>query len=224
MTKDEALARLETMGSDKMRSQNRRSGAGDNQFGVKLGDIRKLAKEIKPNHDLALELWESANLDARLLAILLLKPKQIPAEQMDSMVRSNDLTPVSDWLNSYVVKQHPEKERLRRQWMETDNPMAARAGWSLTAERVAKNPAGLDLAALLDRIEAEMAGAHELPRWTMNNSLAAIGINHPEHRARALAIGEKLGVYRDYPTSPGCTSPFAPTWIGEMVRRQSADA
>ena len=55
----------------------------------------------------------------------------------------------------------------------------------------------------------------------MNTALASIGINHPAHRARALAIGEALGIYRDYPTSPGCTSPFAPIWINEMVRRQS---
>jgi len=99
--------------------------------------------------------------------------------------------------------------------------MAARAGWSLTAERVAKKPEGLDLPALLDRIEAELATAAPEPQWTMNNTLANIGINHPEHRARALAIGERLGVYRDYPTPRGCTSPFAPAWIGEMVRRQA---
>ena len=129
---------------------------------------------------------------------------------------------MSDWLNSYVVKLHPDKEALRREWMKTDHPMAARAGWSLTAERIAKSPDGLDLPALLDRIEKEMADAAPEPRWTMNNTLAAIGIHHQAHRARALAIGEALGVYRDYPTSPGCTSPFAPIWINEMVRRQSA--
>lgn len=55
----------------------------------------------------------------------------------------------------------------------------------------------------------------------MNVALAYIGISHPVHRARALAIGEALGVYRDHPTSPGCTSPFAPSWINEMVRRQT---
>ena len=59
-------------------------------------------------------------------------------------------------------------------------------------------------------------------QWTMNNSLAEIGINFPEHRERAIAIGEKLGVFRDYPTSPGCTSPFAPLWINEMVSRQGS--
>ena len=41
-----------------------------------------------------------------------------------------------------------------------------------------------------------------------------------KHRKRALAIGEKLGVFSDYPTSKGCTSPFAPIWISEMVSRQ----
>ena len=78
--------------------------------------------------------------------------------------------------------------------------------------------------ALRDRPSAVCDCAAPEPQWTMNSTLAAIGINHPAHRARALAIGEKLGVYRDYPTSAGCTSPFAPEWIGEMVRRQEATA
>ena len=224
MTRDEALARLETLGSETLRAQNARRGVTGEQFGVKMGDIRKLADEIKADHALALELWETENLEARLLAVLLMKPKQLSAEELDRLVRSNRQMPVSDWLNSYVVKAHPEKEALRQRWMEESDPMAARAGWSLTAERVAKKPEGLDLDALLDRIEAEMASAAPEPQWTMNSTLAAIGINHPAHRARALAIGEKLGVYRDYPTSAGCTSPFAPEWIGEMVRRQEATA
>ena len=224
MTRDEALARLETLGSETLRAQNARRGVTGEQFGVKMGDIRKLADEIKSDHALALELWETENLEARLLAVLLMKPKQLSAEELDRLVRSNRQMPVSDWLNSYGVKAHPEKEALRQRWMEESDPMAARAGWSLTAERVAKKPEGLDLDALLDRIEAEMASAAPEPQWTMNSTLAAIGINHPAHRARALAIGEKLGVYRDYPTSAGCTSPFAPEWIGEMVRRQETTA
>lgn len=228
MQLNEALATLEAQGNEKVRTLNIRNGAGGAQFGVKLGDIRTLAKAIKTDHPLALELWETGNLDARLLAILLMKPKALSVAEMDGMVRANAVAQVSDWLNSYIVKAHPEKEALRRQWMEIDhtapaNHMAARAGWSLTAERIAKNADGLDLPALLNRLEADLAAAPPLPQWTMNVALANIGIHHPEHRIRALAIGEALGVYRDYPTSPGCTSPFAPDWIGEMVRRQKAD-
>lgn len=222
MTRDEALARLKAMGDDKVRAIHVRHGSGDDLYGVKLGDIRSLAKAIKTDHDLALDLWATGNFEARLLGILLMKPKALSAGQLDALVRSNAASQVSDWLNSYIVKAHPEKETLRQRWMAKGeaSPMAARAGWSLTAERIAKNAADLDLAALLDRIEAELAGADPLPQWTMNVALANIGIHYPEHRARALAIGEKLGIYRDWPTSPGCTSPFAPDWIGEMVRRQ----
>ncbi|HEX5624429.1 MAG TPA: hypothetical protein VFX48_00315, partial [Saprospiraceae bacterium] len=79
---------------------------------------------------------------------------------------------------------------------------------------------GLDLPALLDRIEMEMPGAPPETQWTMNAALAQIGIHHPELRKRALEIGERLGIFRDFPVSKGCTSPFAPIWITEMVRRQ----
>jgi 3-methyladenine DNA glycosylase AlkD len=104
--------------------------------------------------------------------------------------------------------------------MVSEDRWAARAAWDLTAERVGKSPDGLDIPALLARIESEMADADPEVQWTMNNTLAGIGIHFPKHRKRAIAIGEKLGVYRDYPVSKGCTSPFAPIWINFMVSRK----
>jgi len=220
MTVTEALARLEALGEEKVRERNRRLGAGEAQYGVRLGDVRKLAKTIGADHELALALWETGNLDARLLAVLLLAPKRLSGAELDALVRSARFGQLADWLNAYVVKQHPDREALRGAWMADGDPWAARAGWDLTAQRVARSPEGLDLGALLDRIEAELAAADPAAQWTMNNTLAGIGIRHAEHRERAVAIGEALGVYRDYPVSKGCTSPFAPIWIGEMVRRQ----
>jgi 3-methyladenine DNA glycosylase AlkD len=85
---------------------------------------------------------------------------------------------------------------------------------------VAKKPEGLDLPGLLDIIEAGMKNAPDRLQWAMNHCLAQIGIEHAELRARAIGIGERLQVLKDYPTPPGCTSPFAPIWISEMVRRQ----
>jgi 3-methyladenine DNA glycosylase AlkD len=220
VTPDDVLAQLEALGNEKVRAHNRKNGAGDEQFGVRLGDIRKLAAKIKTNHQLAVALWDSGNIDARLLAILLMEPKSLSRDRMDRMVRSGSFAQVADWLNAYVVKNHPDKESLRQSWMQDDDPWAARAGWSLTSERVARNPAGLDLPALLERIESGMGNAAPAVQWTMNACLAGIGIHFPEHRERAIAIGERLGVYRDYPVSKGCTSPFAPIWINEMVRRK----
>jgi 3-methyladenine DNA glycosylase AlkD len=220
MTLNETLKQLKALGNEKVRKHNTKYGAGDNQFGVKHGDIRVLAKKIGPNHELAMALWETGNADAQLLAALLIKPKDLSAKEVDRLVRSISFAHVADWLINYVVKQHADKETLRQEWMTTNQRWTARAGWSLTASRVVKSPEGLDVKALLDRIESEMAGADPEVQWTMNSTLAEIGIHFPKLRKRAIAIGEKLGIYRDYPVSKGCTSPFAPIWINFMVDRQ----
>lgn len=221
MKLNEVLMQLEALGSEKMRAQNTRNGAGDNQFGVRRGDVRKLAKEIKINHQLAMDLWKTGNIDAQFLAILLVNPKDLTPKELDQMARSLTFAEVADWFVNYVVKKHADRESLRLDWMATKDPMAARAGWSLTADRIAKSPEGIDLPELLARIESEMANSEPEIQWTMNCALAEIGIHFSRHRKQALAIGEKLGVYRDYPVSKGCTSPFAPLWIKEMVSRQS---
>jgi 3-methyladenine DNA glycosylase AlkD len=220
VTVSDTLTRLASLADEKVRAHNIRRGVGENQFGVKLGDLRKIATKIKVNHELALELWQTGNFDARLLAILLMKPAQLTIAEMHQLVRSATNGQLADWLNAYVVKEHPDRDALRESWMTTDDPWAARAGWSLTSSRINKGADGLDLPALLDRIEREMPDAAPEVQWTMNSCLAGIGIHFAEHRARAIAIGEKLGVFRDFPTSKGCTSPFAPIWINEMVRRQ----
>ena len=220
MNFDEVMAKLRSLGNEKVRELNRRNGAGTNQFGVKLGDLRAMAKAIKPNHELAMELWQTGNLDAMLLATLLAKPKLISTDELQGMVGSLTSSQIADWLVTNVVKLHPDKELLRQRWMASDGIMSSRVGWSLTTERVLKSPDGLDLAALLDRIENEMGQAPEHVQWTMNFCLGEIGIHFPEYRDRAIAIGEKLGVFRDYPTPKGCTSPFVPIWVAEMVKRQ----
>ena len=221
MTLNETLKQLKALGNEKVRALNAKAGAGKNQFGVSLGEIRTLAKKIKTDHALALSLWDNGNADAQFLATLLIQPKKLSAKEMDRMVRSISFVRVADWLISYVVRQHPDKETLRQKWMTDDDRWAARAAWDLTSERVGKNPEGLDLPALLDRLESEMGDAVPEVQWTMNNTLATIGIHNPKLRKRAIAIGEKLGVYRDYPVSKGCTSPFAPIWIDYMVSRQA---
>jgi len=222
MKLQEAMSHLQALRDDKVYQWNAKNGAGDNQFGVKLGDIRTVARKIKLDPVLAKELWDTENLDARFLSILISSPKKFSAKELDEMIRSVHYAHLADWLISYVIKQHPEKESMRVRWMGDKNPGAARAGWSLTAERISKGSDGVDVEVLLDRIEKEMQDAHELPQWTMNACLAEIGIHHPSLRARALKIGETLGVYRDYPTSKGCVSPFAPIWIDYMVNRAKA--
>ena len=189
---------------------------------VNLGKLREIAKRLKTQQELARELWATGDSAARLLALLICRPKGFERDELDSMLREARTPKVHDWLVSYVVMRSPHAEALRVAWLADPDPVVASAGWALTTERVAKQPDGLDLAGLLDVIEAEMKGAPDRLQWAMNRCLAQIGISHAGHRARAIDIGERLEVLKDYPTPPNCTSPFAPIWITEIVRRQTA--
>lgn len=65
----------------------------------KLGDIRKLAKEIKMDHDLALELWSKKEYLPRQLAILIMDKKQLNQKVIDQL--DGD------------ISEHPEHEKLQ---------------------------------------------------------------------------------------------------------------
>ena len=214
----EVMAELAALEDPKTRAVNERHG---DDHGVNLGKLRAIAKRLKTRQDLAEELWATGDSAARLLALLICRPKAFGRDELDAMLRGARTPKVHDWLVNYVVRKSPHAEELRVAWFADPDPVVASAGWALTTERVAKRPDGLDLAGLLDTVEAEMKDAPPRLQWAMNHCLAQIGIEHPEHRARAIAIGERLEVLKDYPTSPGCTSPFAPVWIDEMVRRRA---
>ena len=101
----------------------------DNQFGVKLGDIRAMAKKIKIDHELAIKLWETGNVEAQLLATLIIKPKSLSADELDKLTRSTICVQVADWLNAHVVAQHPEKEVPREKWMMAKDRCLTPSGW-----------------------------------------------------------------------------------------------
>lgn len=218
-TTADVIAELAALEDPKIREVNARHG---DDHGVNLGKLRALAKRLRTQQDLAVELWNTADTAARLLAILICRPKTFGRDDVDTMLRQSRVPKVQDWLISYVVKKSPFAQELRLAWFADADPWVASAGWTLTADRVVKDSEDLDLPGLLDLIEAQMEHAPDRLQWAMNTCLAQIGIEHAEYRARAIDIGERLEVLKDYPTPPNCTSPFAPIWITEMVSRQNA--
>lgn len=215
-TLEAVTAELRALENPKMREANDIRG---DDHGVNLSHLRALAKRLKTQHELALGLWATGDTAARLLATLVCRPKAFSAPELDAMIRDIRAPKLLDWFIVNVVKPGKHAEDLRLKWKD-DSGLVGRAGWSLTTDRVVKTAEGLNLHALLDQIETGMKAAPELKQWAMNHCLAEIGIHHPQHRARAIDIGERLKVLIDYPASPGCTPPYAPVWITEMVRRR----
>jgi 3-methyladenine DNA glycosylase AlkD len=211
------MAELAALEDPKIREVNEKHG---DDHGVNLGALRALAKRLKTQQELARELWKTDDTAAKLLAILICRPKAFERAELDAMLHEARTPKVHDWLVNYVVKKNAHAEALRLAWFADPDPVIASAGWALTTDRVARKAESLDLAGLLDVVEAEMKGAPDRLQWAMNHCLAQIGIEHAGHRDRAMDIGERLQVLKDYPTPPNCTSPFAPIWIAEMVRRR----
>jgi 3-methyladenine DNA glycosylase AlkD len=216
----DVMAELASLEDPKLRAANEACG---DDHGVNLSAVRAIAKRLKIQHELAKELWAADDTAARLLATLIARPKAFTADELDTMIREVRAPKLLDWFVTNVVKPGRHGEELRLRWKDGTD-LVGRAGWSLTTDRVVKRPDGLDLDALLNQIETEMKDAPEPKQWSMNHCLAEIGIRHPAYRARAISIGEKLRVLIDYPASPACTSPYAPAWIAEMVRRREASA
>ncbi|WP_309064860.1 DNA alkylation repair protein [Microbacterium sp.] len=217
LTASDALAELAALEDPKARAVNERHG---DAHGVNLSKLRTLAKRIGMDAPLARELWDSGDVAGQLLALLIMRPREADADELDAMLRSTRSAKAHDWFVNYIAKKSPLAEQLRVRWFDDADADVRAAAWALTTDRVVKKPDGLDLDDLLDRIEAELRDADPRLQWAMNETLANLGIHHPALRERAVAIGERLQVLADYPVPPGCTSPFAPLWIAEIVRRR----
>jgi 3-methyladenine DNA glycosylase AlkD len=199
-----------------MRAINARHGAGDNQFGVKLSNLRDLAKKIKRNHALALELWATGNIDAMNLATLIIDPKQLTQPTVETLAASLTYYTTTDWFTKNVVKTLPFQGALCQKWARSSHEYLGRAGWTLIAGHLEEN--GPE--SLLDTIEKRMKAAPFRMQEPMNYCLVKIGVNYPKLRTRAIAIGNTLQVLKDYPVPKGCTSPFAPAWIAYLLEHQ----
>jgi len=216
MTVPEILGELAALEDPKMRAANEKRG---DDHGINLSKMRALAKQAGTDHALAKKLWNTGETAQRLLALLVCKPREFTADELDGMLRETRPPKVNDWFVNYIAKKSPLAEEMRLRWFGDADPTVSAAAWSLTSQRVVKDPEGLDLDRLLDLIERDMKNAPSRPQWAMNETLANIGIRNPELRDRAISIGSELQVLADYPTAPGCISPFAPIWITEMSKR-----
>ncbi|MDB5098030.1 MAG: hypothetical protein JWM80_2451 [Cyanobacteria bacterium RYN_339] len=211
------LAELEAKACEGVRKVYRKQGIAQ-ALGVMMGDIRALAKPLKKQHALGLELWASGWYEARVLATLLLDPKALTEEACVTLAESCDSAQVLDKLTDYVLTATKWAEPLRARWLDLDEPLLGRAGWNLMIAAVQADKQGvLDLAGLLAKIEAELPAAPRPKKEAMNMCLVMIGVHHPAYTARAIAAGERLGRWDDRPVHKGCTSSYPPEWIPAAI-------
>jgi len=187
---------------------------------TKLGDIRKIAKEIKKDHELAMELWSTGEFLPRQLAILIMDKKLLSQKLIDTLDKDiqkhtmEERTQLIDWLMANQFVKDKNIITLMESWEHSPSALQRRTFWYYqarlrwTGKTPPPNTESL-IASIEERIEKEKPEV----QWAMNFTAGQIGIHQPEHRARCIAIGERTGLYKDEVVPKGCTPNYLPEFI-----------
>jgi 3-methyladenine DNA glycosylase AlkD len=105
----------------------------DNAFGVSIYVLRKMAKDIGTDHDLALALWDTGIHEAQLLAGIVDDPAQVTERQMEQWVADFDSWDVCDQTCSNLFDRTPFAYRKAFEWAEDEREFVRRAGFVLMA-------------------------------------------------------------------------------------------
>ncbi|NJB87747.1 3-methyladenine DNA glycosylase AlkD [Lewinella marina] len=197
---------------------------------IKLGELKKIARTIKRDHDLALELWSTGEYHPRMLATLILDKQQLTQELIDALDADLDRHPpeesnrIMEWLMANQLTKDRRTVALMQSWQHSPSPRQRRTFWYHQARLRWTGQAPPDnTAALMDAIEAELATEDPAVQWAMNFTAAWIGIHDTAYRQRCIDIGEATGLYREEKAVRGCTPNYLPAFIEtEVNKRQKA--
>ena len=186
-----------------------------NQETTKLGDLRKIAKEIKRDHELAMELWSTNKFMPRELAILIMDKKllsQKVIDQLDMDIQNHEFeerNQLIDWLMANQLSKDKKTIALMESWENSPSVLQRRVFWYYQARlRWMGNTNHSNTEDLLSSIEANMANEQAEVQWAMNYTAGQIGKWQEEYRARCILIGEETGLYKDEVVPKNCTPIF----------------
>lgn len=187
---------------------------------TKLGDLRKIAKDIKKDHELAMELWSTKEFLPRQLAILIMDSKLLSQDVINQLDKDMATHPFGernqliDWLMANQLMKDKKTIALIQSWQHSPSALQRRTYWYHQARLRWTGQAPPDNSAdLLTAIEASIAAEEPEVQWAMNFTAAWIGVYEKQYRNRCIALGEKTGLYKGEMVSKGCTPSYLPEFI-----------
>lgn len=217
----EVMQALEAKGTEQTRKTFARHGAPiDQMFGVKVGDLKVIAKKIKGNQQLALDLYATGNSDAMYLAGIVADGRQMTKRQLDEWARQATWYMLADYSVAGVAAQSPHGRDLALKWMKSKQPIIASAGWSTYSLLLATLPDDeLDLdevRGLLDRVVAEIDTAKDRVPYVMNGFVISVGTYIKPLLRQAKATAKKIGKVEVDLGETACKVPLATEYIAKV--------
>ena len=179
MTLTEAMTALAALGSEQTKKVLLRHGAVEPFFGVKIGDLKPLAKKLQGRQALALELYDTGNGDAQYLAGMIADGSAMTKPELNHWAKTAAWSLISGNTVAWVTSEHPDGLTLALKWINAKKESVVRSGWATLCAIVSITP-DVDLpldtiGQLLDRVVREMPVATDDIRYTMNNFIICVG-------------------------------------------------
>jgi len=195
MTPDQAMARLKAKARpDALPHMARYGIATSNAFGVAVPELRKIAREAKRDHALALALWQTGVHDARLLATMVAEPARVNEAAALRLARDFRSWDLCDQCCLNLYRFLPFAHGLVRTLAAREEEFVKRAGFSLLAVLAVHDKRADDpvLLAFLPLIEAGANDPRLLVRKSVNWALRQIGKRNPALNLEAIAAAERI--------------------------------
>lgn len=187
---------------------------------TKLGDLRKIAKEIRKDHVLAMELWLTGKFLPRLLAILIMDNKLLSQELINALDKDmrahsfEERNQLIDWLMANQLAKDKKTIALMESWENSCSSLQRRVFWYYQARlRWMGKAAPPNTEELLSAIEKQIKNEEPEVQWAMNFTAGWIGVYEKKYRTRCVDIGKKTGLYKGEMVSKGCTPNYLPEFI-----------
>lgn len=191
--------------------------------GTKRGDIKKIAKAIKKDQALAMELWSTGEFRSRQLAVLIMDKKlltQAFIDQLDKDMQSHEQLECNylwEWLMANQLMKNKKTATLMLSWENSPSSMQRRTFWYYQARLRWTGKIPIDNTnELLASLQANMAKEAPEVQWAMNFTAGQIGVFEADKRDECIAFGEKLGLYKEEIVPKNCT----PNYLPEFIRIQ----
>jgi len=222
MNLKEVMAALEAKGSASVKQLWLKHGAKEPFFGVKVGDLKVIAKKLRGEQALALELYATGNGDAQYLAGIIADGAKMTRAQVQAWADKAGWRMISTSIVPVMASEHPDGYALARAWIESKKEHLAIAGWHSLGALVTIIPDGQlplkEFGALLDRIPGTMAAQPDRVRQAMNYFIIACGTYSAPLGARAIATARKLGKVEVDVGDTDCKIPEAEAYIMKSRR------
>jgi 3-methyladenine DNA glycosylase AlkD len=213
MELNDVMAALEKLGNESTKKTLMRHGSTEPFFGVKIGDMKPIVKQLKGRQDLALALYGTGNLDAMYLAGLVANGADMSKKELESWVKQARSPMVAEYTVPWVAAEHPDAREMALKWMDAKSELIACAGWNTYCGIVALRPdSELDFAeieALFARIKKDIDKAPNRVRYCMNSFVIAVGAAVKPLLAKAKALAKSLGKVEVDMHGTACKVPLA---------------